>query len=87
MLVNRRRLFSLTKPGPLGTTWSPTPVVAPGRSEADGGTSVTRLRRSSPVSVSQSVANTTLSSWTAGPSTRAISSTQARPSFWLAGLS
>ncbi len=80
-VLNSRRLFSVMKPGPLGTTWA---VTLPG---ADFGPVARSWSSSdSSVSLSQSVAKTTLSVVTIGPRRQAISSTHSRPTLRCRGL-
>ena len=87
MLLKSRRLFSVANPGPLGTTWQPTASTASGRAGPSTTGSTIVGVRSSPVSLNQSVAKTTFSCRTTGPSRRIISSTHSRPSSWFLGLS
>ncbi len=79
--MNARRLFSVEKPGPLGITWQ---VRDPAGATRSHGT--TSSRTISSVSLYQSVANTALSAETAGPVSRAVSSTHSRPSRWFFSL-
>ena len=81
-MVNIRRLFSVVKPGPLGTTCT---VVPPSTSPPEK--DVTVSASTSPVSLYQSVRKTAFSAATAGPSTRMVSSTQALPARRFLGLS
>ena len=78
-VVKARRLFSVANPGPLGITW---PSISPA---AGGGVPISSVSLTL-VSEYQSVAKRRLRALTAGPCTRATSSTHSRPALWFAGL-